>query len=158
MCPNRAIKRRIIRWGCLFGAEPYDQLPGDFSRYLCSLPHTKLASACASYRSWAVRYLLYPLTKLNIFNGEVRIPKFRNRLMDWKVAVLEGCAWAPQHPLWHAYLEQLWFLFPSLTVDPFPTELDACPFQLCMGILVGCLQVLLNICKSSAWVCFQLLL
>lgn len=80
MCPNRAIKRRIIRRGCLFGAEPCDRLPGDFSRYLCSLPHTKLASACASYRSLAVRYLLYPLTKLNIFNGEVRILKFRNRL------------------------------------------------------------------------------
>lgn len=54
MCPNGAIKRRIIRWGCLFGAEPCDRLPGDFSRYLCSLPHTKLASACASYRSLAV--------------------------------------------------------------------------------------------------------
>lgn len=78
--------------------------------------------------------------------------------MDWKVAILERCAWAPQHPLWQAFLEQQWLLFLSLTMDPFPAELDVCPFQLCAGILVGCLQVLLNICKSSAWVCFQLLL
>lgn len=42
--------------------------------------HTKLISACASYRYLAVRYLLYPLTKLNIFNGEVRFLKFKNRL------------------------------------------------------------------------------
>lgn len=80
MCPNRAIERRIIRRGCLFSAEPSDRLPGDFSGYLRSLPHAKLASACASYCSLAVRYLEYPLTKLNIFNGEMRILKFRNRL------------------------------------------------------------------------------
>lgn len=79
MCTNRAIKRRI-RCGCLFGAKPSSQLFSGFLGYLCSRPHIKPSSACASYHFLAGRYLLYPLTKLNIFNGEVRILKFENRL------------------------------------------------------------------------------
>ena len=80
MCTNRAIRRRIIRLGCLFGAEPPGRLLSRVLGYLCSPPHIKPGSACTSYHSLAVRYLLYPLTKLNIFNGEVRILKFKNRL------------------------------------------------------------------------------
>lgn len=126
--------------------------------YLCSPPHIKPGSACTSYHSLAVRYPLYPLTKLNIFNGEVRILKFKNRLrwiekLLFLKDALELRSILCDRRLWNSNDS-----FLSLTMDPFPAELDVCPFQLCAGILVGCLQVLLNICKSSAWVCFQLLL
>ena len=80
MCTNRAIRRRIVRLGCLFRAEPPGRLLSSVLGCLCSPPRIKPGSACASYRSLATRYLLYPSTKLNIFNGEVRILKFKTRL------------------------------------------------------------------------------
>lgn len=81
MCTNRAIQEEDNKTRMPVRCRAPGPLLSGVLGYLCSPSLTSShGSACTSYHSLVVRYLLYPLTKLNIFNGEVRILKFKNRL------------------------------------------------------------------------------
>lgn len=115
--------------------------------------------ACASCDFLAIRYLCYTPNPLNIFNGEVRILQFKSSL--WWIEKLLFLKDA--HELLSIFCRKHASVVARILVS-FPhcgwisNWAGWEPFLLDAGILVGCLQVLLNICKSSAWVCFQLLL
>lgn len=79
MCPNRAIERSIIQCGCPSGAQPSCRPPRGLSGYLCPCLMPSLSQLVHLTVPWQ-EDICYTLTKPNIFNGEVRILTFKNRL------------------------------------------------------------------------------